>query len=85
MAKKKKAVAKVVEKVKAKIKAKPKVDRVACELELRRYVRRDGGYRKGATQEHKDVAQQMLKLLGRTELSWDKSIVPFLNEQRMKA
>lgn len=65
--------------------ARDGVDFVACELRLRKYVRRDGGYRKGITLENIEDAQRMLGLLGRKRLAWDKALVPFHGEQRFKA
>lgn len=55
---------------------KPKVDMVACERELRKYVRRDGGYCKGITENDKKRAQELLKMLGRKGQTWDGNIVP---------
>lgn len=56
--------------------AKPKVDLVSCERELRKYVRRDGGFRKDLPEESKKRAKQILKLLGRKKLEWDEQIIP---------
>lgn len=55
---------------------KPEVDLVSCERELRRYVKRSGGFRKGISRTDKKRAQKMLKLLGRIGLEWDKNIIP---------
>ncbi len=55
---------------------------ISCEKELRKFVKRFGGFRKGVSEADKARAHQMLKLLGRKELRWDKSLIPFLSEQR---
>ena len=47
------------------------------ERELRRYVRRGGGFRKNLPKNHKEVAQRIMKKLGRKKPEWDKSIVVF--------
>lgn len=62
-------------------KAEPKapeqaINLVSCERELRKYVRRDGGFRKGISEADKKRAKEMLKLLGRTKLEWDENIIP---------
>ncbi len=59
--------------------------KISCEGELRKYVRRLGGFCQGVTEDQKKRARQMLKNLGRTELSWDKTIIPFHSEMRTKA
>lgn len=56
-------------------KEETKVDLVACEKELRKYVRRDGGYCKGVTGNERKRAQELLKLLGRKGLTWDSNII----------
>lgn len=81
MSKKKVAKKKVAKKKVSKkkvAKAKPilsEIDRVSCERELRKYVRRDGGYAKGITGDDRKRAKVLLKLLGRKELVWDDKIL----------
>jgi len=61
----------------AKYADEPKVDLVACERELRGYIKRDGsGFRKDISEAGKNRAKQMLKLLKRKELVWDENIIP---------
>lgn len=60
---------------KKKEKKEEAVDLIACEKELRKYVRRDGGYCKGVTGNEQKRAQELLKLLGRKGLTWDDSVI----------
>lgn len=53
----------------------PEQQKAMLERELRRYVRRDGGFRKNLPSAHKEVALRLMKKLGRKEPKWDKSIV----------
>lgn len=77
VSKKKVAKKKVAKKKVAKKKVdKPEVDLVSCERELRKYVRRDGGFRKDLSEESKKRAKQMLKMLGRKKLEWNENIIP---------
>ena len=78
----KKVAKKVAKKKTTEKKVTRVVDLVACERELRKYVKRFGGFRKGITDDDKARANQMMELLGRKELVWDKTLIPFLNEQR---
>lgn len=63
--------------------AKPKVDLVLCEKELRKYIRRDGGYCKGISRADRERARKLLKLLGRKFLGWDKNIIPIPQKSRI--
>lgn len=53
------------------------IDKIPIEKELRRYVKREGGYRKGLSSLEKKRAQHLRKLLGRKELAWDKTLIQF--------
>jgi len=53
-----------------------KVDLVACERELRKYIRRDGGYCKGISSKDRGRAKDLLKMLGRKNCEWDGKIIP---------
>ena len=46
-----------------------------AERELRRYVRRGGGYRKKIPKKDKVRAQMLMNRLGRKKPAWDESIV----------
>lgn len=70
-------------KVPAKTVEKPKVDRVACEREFRKYVRRDGGYCKGILSADKERAKKLAKLLGKKEFVWDQEIIPVPQKSRI--
>lgn len=48
----------------------------ALEAEFRRYVKRDGGFRKGLPEKQKKIAKQLMKKLGREKLEWDLDILP---------
>ena len=91
MAKKKKKRTKHTEDVTTKITSKPKKmklsseDKVAYERELRRYVRKDGGYRKGLSEEKVERCKKSMKRLGRKNVKWDKTIVvPGLDKPTVK-
>lgn len=45
------------------------------ERELRRYVKRSGGFRKNLPKSHKEVAKRIMKKLGRKKPEWDNNIV----------
>ncbi len=56
-------------------------DRIIFEREIRRYVRADGGYRKGLAKEDKVKCEKLLKRMGRTRPERDKDIlVPGLDK-----
>lgn len=82
MAKKSKvaeAVAKSIEK-KAKKKVVKKFtqqDAVDCETELRKYIKRSGGFRKGIDEAGRARANDMLKKLGRKGAECDNKLVQF--------
>lgn len=59
----------------AKAKKKVEIDLVSCEKELRKYVKRNGGFCKDISNADKKRARQLLKLLGRTKPEWDKNII----------
>jgi len=46
----------------------------AIERELRKFIARRGGYRKGLSEELKERCQKLMKIAGRTELVWDLGI-----------
>lgn len=50
-------------------------DLVMAERELRRYVRRDGGFRLGLKEAGIKEAERLMAILGRTEPKWDLKIV----------
>jgi hypothetical protein len=50
-------------------------DEVALEREIRRYVKKDGGYRKDMSKEAINEANRLLKIAGRTvDDGWDQAI-----------
>ena len=49
-------------------------DLVMAERELRRYVRRDGGFRLGLKEAGIKEAERLMAILGRTEPKWDLKI-----------
>jgi hypothetical protein len=51
-----------------------KKDVVATEREIRRYVKRAGGYRKGLSEKDKAQCATLLRKLGRQEIAWDPTI-----------
>lgn len=53
-----------------------KPDKIALEKELRQYVKRAGGFRRGLSKKHQARARDILKLLGRKGISWDLSLKP---------
>ena len=59
----------------ARQKVSPEQHTAMMERELRRYVKRNGGFRKGLPSAHKEVALRLMKKLGRKKPEWDKSIV----------
>jgi len=51
-------------------------DRIAMEREIRRYVRKAGGYRKGLPESEKAKCAKLLIKLGRSKsISWDETII----------
>ena len=50
-------------------------ERVA-ERMFRQYVKRDGGFRKGINDNQKKRCRELQKRLGKTQLTWDQSILP---------
>jgi len=49
-------------------------ERVAVEREIRRYVRRDGDFRKDLARGDRERATTLLKLMGRKKVIWDTTI-----------
>lgn len=64
-------------KPKQKPKISPEEREYMLERELRRYVKRSGGFRKNLSKPHKEVAKRIMKQLGRKEPEWDTSIEVF--------
>lgn len=56
--------------------AKRRRELVQAETELRRYVRKDGGFRDGISDKDNAHAKGLLKILGRTEIAWDRLLDP---------
>lgn len=54
--------------------AKP--DKIDLERELRKYVKRAGGFRRGLPKEQQTRTRDILKLLDRRGLSWDTELIP---------
>lgn len=46
----------------------------AVERELRKFIARHGGFRKGLSAELKARCEQLMKVIGRTKLEWDFTI-----------
>jgi len=46
----------------------------AIERELRRFIARHDGYRKGLKPQQKERCNQLMKVIGRTELKWDLDV-----------
>ena len=58
--------------------------KVGLERELRRYIKKSGGFRKGLTKDDEKKARKIMKRLGRTELKWDLTIlVPGFEQHNM--
>ena len=49
--------------------------KVGLERELRRYVKKSGGFRKGLPKEDEKKARKIMKRLGRKKLEWDLTIL----------
>ena len=49
---------------------------VSIETEIRKYVKRTGGLRKGLTNFDIKEAYRLIKKAGRTKPEWDESIIP---------
>lgn len=64
-------------KPKQRKKITPEQRKYMLERELRRYVKRDGGFRKNLPKEKMEVAKRIMKKLGREKPEWDPSIVIF--------
>ncbi len=60
---------------KKKMKFSPQEYERLLERELRRYVRRGGGFRKNLPKDHKAVAKRLMKKLDRKEPEWDETIL----------
>lgn len=78
MAKKKVAKKAPIKKVKA-----PEIDKMACEREFRKYVRRDGGFCKDISKTDGERAKTLAKLLSKKELLWDEEIIPIPQKSRI--
>lgn len=52
-----------------------KKQKVGYERELRRYVKRAGGFRKGLPEAQKDTARGLMKILDRKKPEWDVKIL----------
>lgn len=64
-----------------------------AERELRRYIKNAGhfpndkgkkikpGFRKGLSEDKKERAEKLMKILNRTEMVWDETILDFKNHQ----
>jgi hypothetical protein len=71
----------------AKKKVAPKEQKVLTERELRRYIKKEGGFRKGLSEKEKEVCKDLLKSLGRQEddLKWNQDIlVPGVDKPTVK-
>lgn len=56
-------------------------EKIVLERELRRYVRRSGGFRKHLPEKAQARAEKIMKIIGRTKPEWDETIdVPGFNE-----
>lgn len=51
-------------------------DKIDLERELRKYIKRAGGFRRDLPKEQQTRARDILKLLGRRGLSWDIKLIP---------
>lgn len=80
---KKKVAKKVAKKVPVKTVKTPEIDKVACEREFRKYVRRDGGFCKGISRTDRERAKKLAKLLGKKEFVWDQAIIPVPQKSRI--
>lgn len=49
-------------------------ERNAIERELRKYIKRSGGYRKNLSAELEQRCEKLMKVIGRKKLEWDTSI-----------
>ena len=49
--------------------------KIGYERELRRYVKKTGGFRKGLPEVQKDTALGLMKILDRKSPAWDKKII----------
>ena len=47
-----------------------------AERMFRRFVKRDGGFRKGLTETQQTECRTLMKRMGKTQLTWDQSILP---------
>lgn len=55
------------------------------ERELRRYVKRSGGFRKNLSKSHEETAKRIMKRLDRKKPEWDFNIVVFGVDQHTVA
>ncbi len=53
-----------------------KPDKVDLERELRKYIKRAGGFRRGLPKAQQNRARAILKLLDRKSLCWDHKLIP---------
>lgn len=58
------------------IKVDTKAKDIATEMELRKYVKQSGGFRKDISKENQKIAEGLMKELGRKEPEWDLSLIP---------
>ena len=49
-------------------------ERNALERELRKFIKREGGHRKGISAEMKERCEKLMKIAGKTELKWNFDI-----------
>jgi len=49
---------------------------VEIEKELRRYIKKSGGFKKDISKEDKKKAEVLLKQLGRNKPKWDLDLIP---------
>jgi hypothetical protein len=78
MARKRKKVdsEEAVEKITSKPVAKlTKSQKIGFERELRRYVKKTGGFRKNLPEKEKETALGLMKILERKSPAWDKKII----------
>ena len=47
-----------------------------AERQFRCYVKRDGGFRKGLDAKQQKACRRLMKRMGKTQLIWDKNILP---------
>jgi hypothetical protein len=70
-----------------KKKIAPEEQKVLTERELRRYIKKEGGFRKGLSEKDKEICKDLLKKAGREEddLKWNPDIlVPGVDKPTVK-